>query len=1441
MGYQRQVVLGLTAVMVCCLPGVNAAASTSLDRDLRSHVGKWEQSGKVWSTRGEEPPSGWYLRSARQYNIDRLAWRMRKRQADGIIFLHTTNWQVVFCRDMVHVKYMAPDPQVNFRHKYWYWYKCTRDLDFPAGQWQHVEFVLDGEALRIIWNDEEVLAFSSPREEWQARVAASGKMLNQQLRFPERIPAPVPVHDQWGVRSIDGHMYHPAASDAIEEQWAQKPLEDRYLEIPLPTDIALNEPNPLAGLEEVVILQAYRTEADFRDIRLQGSDVGEAEGFVSEPPLYGMDTIPDYTLQRLAPLEPVDISWNLPSEEAAMASELPPVLSWKLDRDDMVDPAEIWGTKHDDPREMVTYRLGAEEPGHFPFHLLNYLRSYIWGRGNRNLPQEVRLFFNLKEGGVYTLKCDLGDRIGSGPNTFLVRVDGKPVSREVYRNLARRYPSCPIYDYIPLKLSAGPHRIDFRLSMDLIDTFGARTKYMKVPFVSLELAPGVSQPLFTRHVDQPPSAAALQDGPEIGEQYGKIIQYRLRGLEPGTSYALTLKWWEANVPEAGLRLMDLYLNGDQVEEALDVFGEAGGRFKLLTRRYDVSADEQGELEVKLVGRNFKAFVNYMHLSAPDGQTVYEENLGWTSWISKKRGPKTYTPHIRETAREMPVPGEKRGAFVGHNLVANPDFADADEKTGKPAYWYSIFDFNEERKHGSLFFYDLLAGQGAYRHDKEVGHEQAGALRIGKTDQDFAVMGVWPRINYHKLQKFSFWVKTDKADGDVFAELVWFAQDGQLTGLKWMVFGGYPKALPRLRMLGRTTGGQKITGTSPGWRKVEVCARPPRNAHWVMPLIRVSGNTRGTVWVDDALFTPYGAEPLEISYPHMGFHPRGGKRFVVKSFHKAPVTWKLVDADTGNPVRNGRCDYHSFDGLAGRHYYITDLEDFRSAGMYRFVATQKTVARKTEPFVIRGDIYRQLTGKTLNAIHTERYNDFVDGVHFPYALDHSHVSVKVNLPRFELYESVYDGEYIEIIGGYDDASNEIKYTQFWPVVMLGAYNAWQYLEPFSERTENDALDEMRWVYGSLYKHMRDDGAILRGVKPRARINDGVPMYGVESWAYGPSTNAQAAGAMAMGAWVLRDIDPELAAINREAAIRNYQYNHKILGERYRESKRSSGERMLYASKFLFAEMYLLKLTGEDLYRKRLERHLDDLIAGLRERGYAGAIELFRGNFQDGGITQDFTTVGCHFAKLYPRHARMDDLKTGLRAFAEDVAKVSDVQAYGQALTITPEGEPGVFARVERMVGYWPGLARSLAEIGVLLEEPRFILLAERQLQWCLGRNFTDMSIVHGTSERVPAVGDGNFCRALFMANWLDSDRVLYTYDGIVPSQSFRDVKDGNVSLRSGDISWPPVSGGPLGYCAHYAQSTYHMDQGPSEVYLPHTGLMLNAAAAVHAGLEWLSRQ
>ncbi|MCF7837339.1 MAG: glycoside hydrolase family 9 protein [Candidatus Marinimicrobia bacterium] len=1405
-----------------------ADAGAAVELQLVPHVGEWEQSGAAWQTGATAPACGWYLRSPRQYDLQHLSFEVESQNATGFIFAYLKDWQFEFSAGKLRARHTAFWGAGKPLYRLWthYLYTASRDIRFEAGQKHVVGIGLDGQAVRVTLDGQEVMVWRSPKEEWLERIQKSGRVrFSDQYALPERLDAAA-----------------------------------------------------LAGKNQIIVLHAFNTPARFANVQVIGTDTGEAEGFVEPNAQPNAPHLkPDTEFARLAPDAPVAPANALDAEEQARAAALPPVTSWRFageQNPDLVDPAKYFGEQNQRPLRSADYLVGAAEPGKIPAALQRYWRSILWGADK--LPQQTRLYFNLKDAGEYTLMLDSGYGMGWGPNELEIRVDGTPVSRELYRAICQGGHCAPIHHWVPLRLTAGPHRIDLELTETLVKQPHYMMKHGRIPIHALALEPGIQAPEFRRRVGQitvdGEKPAALAAPASAAEQAGGTLAYRLGGLVPGGRYALKLTFYEVDAQRPGDRLMDLFINGQLVEQDLDIV-KAHGWLNVAECAYPAQADEQGELLVRLKGKNFKAFVNALAVVDDAGQTVWAENCGWTAFLAQRiRRVEEYAPRTADLRFIVePTPPSETDLFDGHNLVVNPHFSLADQD-GKPVGWYSALEMRakstapysiggnqspelaaalKQAKNlpNALGSFNLLPGQGEYALDPAVGHEQPGALRIGKTEKEFALVCNWPPVDFNKTQQFSFHAKTAGLSGEVFGEILWYAADMNAWDYKNrdLSVEGTPLRLPRLQFIGRDPSPVRLTGTH-DWTRIAVTAKPPHGAIFALLAVRVEHNTAGTVWVDDASFDGYGAEPLEIEMSLLGFHPASDKQAVIKSRAQDPVKWELRDGQ-GQVVRSGVAAYHNEEWYSQRHYFIADFSELKEPGRYRLTAVQSGVTVSSPEFRVDRAVYRDLARISLNGLQAMRMNGNLPGFHGPEALEDALLLVPSGDKRFNTYENLYRQERMNASGGYFDAGDEIKHAEFWPTVIQATCGMWQNLSKTGDaELAERALDEFRYALDSFLRCQLPDGAFVLNIKPNVQGTDNIPYYSLDRYAQDIFPAVQAAGVCAMAARALQETDPDLARRSAAAAKRNYERNRlwEVAG-----GATSGCHRIYSASKALWAELNLAALyPTEVVYQERMTRHAEMVAHGLRNGDYRGSSELYNAYNMPAAILQDPIWVACDFLADQPDSPVAPALREGLAAFVGEIRKLSAIDAWGQARSMEPPGPgcnlpdriPGYWA-----LGYWPMLSYSLVRIGGVLDDPDLLHLAERQMQWTLGKNFGGVSGIHGVSDRTTASGGYICTRDLFFEDWLAGDRTSYTFDGAVPKTFMRGLAFGYetrswetgsapLAIVAGDDFRPPFYVMPPSFCATIPQADYPVHPAIAEYGLSQIALHAMPSAWLHAALE-----
>ena len=1172
------------------------------------------------------------------------------------------------------------------------------------------------------------------------------------------------------------------------------------------------EPTPGAmdAVDNFVVLHAYQTGMGVDAFALNGIEAGEAQGFRRDLKYQG-PFVKDNAFERLAPLSPVSVNWRPPSLPER-AAKLPPLEEWRIDPP--LGPfSKTLGTRH------VNYFVGLDRPTTLPGGLFH---------PRYNTPSRVSVYFNLKEAGTYSLLLNLV-AAKNMPQILEVAADGKIVSREVYRGLNPQggVDAQGVWEYVPLELAAGSHVIDISLSVELVERIRGKLAWFR--FGRCLFRKGLHEPVYRFSTAEPEPRLAAASDPRESELFGKVINLRVDELPNGPA-TLRLGFYEVILDSPGERLMDVLIDGTLVARDFDVVKEAGRDLKYVTKDFPAHVSS-GSLTVSLRGKNFQSFVNSVQVLR-DGKAVFSRNLGW----SRNANPYAYFPRLgsEEEARARYIhgdPDQREGGknyFEGHNLAGNPSFTHVDDK-GQVVGWRSVVELREDGKGGCFkhespsYAVDELGGTGAYELDRKVHRTGPHALRIGRTKGAFGLICTMPPVNYTKRYRFSLWAKTENASGRVRLGLYWFAQD----------MHSHWKGAPVLRLLGRDFSNKTLTGTS-NWTQLDVEARPRFGTAIAALAVVVEDNTTGRVWIDDAHFDGYGAEPLEVTYSHLGFHPRGSKRFLIKSLSKAPVSYALLSADTA--MRTGQAEYLGLHKFPDRHYYLADLTRFTKAGSYRLRVSQSGQEVVTDTVAIGDDAYLHLSGTLMHGINAKRFNVDVPGYHGPTHLEDYSTQVKVR-NRFDRQVKLLPGG-MNTLGGFYDAGDKIKHWEYVSCMVFGPLSSVR-LMPHHAQLAGQGRALALWGLDNIVRVQAPDGSFC--VNNGHSHYDSIPYYGAER--FFKITGAglpQHVGLLAWAAYALRDSDPTRSRRYQQAATVGYRFIKTSWEELGQERGDLPFHKLMIAPKLLFADTYLHTLTGEAEYRQDLERRIVDLCEALDARAYLAP--GYRHYNEHAGIglywltavNLDFAWMPVFFLEERPQHPLAARLKRGLLTFAEDVKRLSAIEPWGQAMDLERAGKSPARWPCDRPLGYWSMLAYSLARLGALLGDRDLVLLGEQQLQWNLGHNPYDVCMVQGIGTRFVAGGDFLFNEPEFYNAFRKSGQKLWHFPGNCPTMAFRASRPGIRISRS--PWWGPISGLPSGFPPEYLAADYPFHPAPTEFHQPLAGNFCAAAVALAHAFE-----
>jgi hypothetical protein len=171
-----------------------------------------------------------------------------------------------------------------------------------------------------------------------------------------------------------------------------------------------------------------------------------------------------------------------------------------------------------------------------------------------------------------------------------------------------------------------------------------------------------------------------------------------------------------------------------------------------------------------------------------------------------------------------------------------------------------------------------------------------------------------------------------------------------------------------------------------------------------------------------------------------------------------------------------------------------------------------------------------------------------------------------------------------------------------------------------------------------------------------------------------------------------------------------------------------------------------------------------------------------------------------------------------------------------------GDPPRWPAFSRMHRYWHMLAYTLVMVGKTFEDPSLYPLAERQLQWLLGKNIMDISDYSAVGERSQQFGSYIHSFAEYYHDYVTSGRRVLLKEIAISTGGFSSVpwgsgrypKDYRLNVVDGFTFYP--RGFPHRF---WPLMPYTTDSSGPEFYLPFHGTGMCAALAVAAAMEDVS--
>ena len=339
--------------------------------------------------------------------------------------------------------------------------------------------------------------------------------------------------------------------------------------------------------------------------------------------------------------------------------------------------------------------------------------------------------------------------------------------------------------------------------------------------------------------------------------------------------------------------------------------------------------------------------------------------------------------------------------------------------------------------------------------------------------------------------------------------------------------------------------------------------------------------------------------------------------------------------------------------------------------------------------------------------------------------------------------------------------------------------------------------------------------------------------------------QASGLLAYGAFKLKNSDPERSEKYLAAAVKTYILAKNTWETLSENTKDSPVNKILISPKLLFADIYIYKLTKNKIYREDMEERVKDLIECFRKRVYLQP--AYRANSEYGyfspnaAINLDFAWVPTFFIEEYPSGSLSEKMKESLDIFVKDIKRISSIEPWGQAMCFEKEGKRPARWPSNRPISYWSMLSYSLSRIGKVLNRPDVIELAERQIQWILGYNPFDISMVHGVGNKFVGGGDFLFSEPEFYNSFIRSGKKIWFYPGSVPTMAFRGVGGAKIRIFLKNVLWGPITGHPSGFPPMFIQPDYPIHPAPTEYSQFQTGNLCSGISSLAEAFSSMKRR
>jgi hypothetical protein len=471
---------------------------------------------------------------------------------------------------------------------------------------------------------------------------------------------------------------------------------------------------------------------------------------------------------------------------------------------------------------------------------------------------------------------------------------------------------------------------------------------------------------------------------------------------------------------------------------------------------------------------------------------------------------------------------------------------------------------------------------------------------------------------------------------------------------------------------------------------------------------------------------------EISLNHIGYTPEASKMCVLSG--QDEQTFEVIDVRTHRPRYQGRLIPHSGDF---GDFVVGRFDAFREKGVFYIRSGDK----ESYPFRIAGDVYRDPMRTILRYFQIQRCGPSESGYASPCHKDDG----------YRIEDNKKTEHHQDVTGGWHDASDLRKWVTATIYGMIGLASVYESVN--MEDCKEELLDELRWGNRYFLAMQEPDGYIMNHCAGDAfehgdqnRWTDNIPGNQDDRLIRTEPCNLTAQYgfiyAEALLSRLVQSSDPEYARRCLEAAERCLEWC-------IRTDKTAQTLDWGAASA---AALQLYKSTG-DVKCKNLSVEYAGYVLSAQENDDTKGVKgyFFTQNGRDTPDKQIFhgcwyLLALCDLVESFPGHEHVDDWKRAIQGYCDGYLSVlTGKNVFG----IVPYGlfrgeDPGGSRRIgpyfyryfmKPVQGWWVGINANLASHGVglvkaarVLDAPRYRHLAQRQLDWIVGCNPHNASMV-----------------------------------------------------------------------------------------------------------------